>query len=135
MNHTLSRTVLYFFAACFLAWSLFSPGGAMAASTTINDNSGGPYTGLYGNSGTATVPTDDTNASGNTLILGNGSTGPTIAGSSPMRVSGGQALGASSGSADSNTLTINSGTSLTGIDNDNTIFYGGRVAAGSGNAN
>ncbi|MDR1044836.1 MAG: hypothetical protein LBP33_06930 [Candidatus Adiutrix sp.] len=132
MNHTLSRTGLYFFAACFLAWSLFSPGGAMAANTTINDNTSGPYTGLYGNDGTATTPTADTYASGNMLVLGNGYTGPTITDTSVVTVAGGYAPGNSNGDSSSNTLTINSGTSFTATGFTN--IYGGRVAAGSGNA-
>ena len=51
------------------------PVTALAASNTITS---GTYTGIYGNNGAATVPTDDTNASGNTLTIGDGTHGPTL---------------------------------------------------------
>ncbi|MDR1398191.1 MAG: autotransporter-associated beta strand repeat-containing protein [Desulfarculales bacterium] len=130
---TLAARAPVFFAVVFLAGNLFSPGGAMAADTTII---GGTYTGIYGNSGTAAVPPDsDPNANGNTLTLGNGSAGPTISNSS-ITIAGGSALGTSagsSGSASGNRLTVNHGTSLAA--SAGIAFIGGLAGWSSGNAN
>jgi len=75
------------------------PVTALAASNTITS---GTYTGIYGNNGTATVPTDDTNASGNTLTIGDGTYGPTLTFISYNGIFGGCAPPGSTGSADGN---------------------------------
>ncbi|MDR0577943.1 MAG: hypothetical protein LBI87_10510, partial [Candidatus Accumulibacter sp.] len=85
------------------------PAVALAANNTILNNSangGSAYdTDLYGNSGTTIPPSNADDASNNTLILGDGSAGPTLgpsSGSKGLNIYGGYAAG-SSGNADNNT--------------------------------
>ncbi|GHU19005.1 membrane protein [Betaproteobacteria bacterium] len=125
------RPTAYSALGLFIALGLvLSPGAGRAADTTITS---GTYTGINGNTGTATFPvTDDNTSNNNTLTLGNGSAGPTIA-DTDVRVAGGYARGDLNGSANDNTLTVNGGTFF-----DTTYgayIRGGWVEAGSGDAN
>lgn len=119
-----------FLAACLLAWSLFAPGGAMAAGgNTVNINNGDPYTNIFGNyngqgsTQTGSDPTGDP-ASDNKLTV----TGAIVSGD----VVGGQAYGGTyTGSADAgtNTVTISGGTF------SNSGVFGGYTGITGGNAN
>jgi hypothetical protein len=116
------------YLALIAAFAAF-PAVALATDTTLDDtaNGGNPYNAdLYGNSGSTTQPSDATAASNNTLILGDGSTGPSFTGI--RRIYGGFAAG-SPGNANDNTLTVNGGTSF---DNYHSYLYGGYADAASG---
>lgn len=113
---------------CLLAWSLFAPGGAMAANT-VNINDGNSYTNIFGNydgQGATQTGADPTTgpSSGNGLTV---SPGVEVRGA----VVGGQGV---SGAMDAgtNTVIINGVTFSNGSDYG---VFGGYTTGGNANGN
>ncbi|MGE4310367.1 autotransporter domain-containing protein [Desulfovibrio sp.] len=121
-----------FLAACLLAWSLFAPGGALAAGNTVTINDGDLYAYIFGNydgQGRRQVQSDPTSgpSSENNLTVTFATVNDYVVGGQAKDGTGGSYTG--SPDAGANIVTIDGGSF------SNSDVFGGYTGITGGNAN